>query len=166
MTSYWWPKPGEREAKLKISYVRLLPGPGWLIGSGAWLEDITEEMKGEALREIGNMRQTDGNYFWINDTKPTMVMHPVRPDLVGKPVDGLLDAKGKAFMKEMSEVAKKDGQGFVGYYWKKPGKNVEVSKLSYVRYFAPWDWVLGMGVYTDDIDDAILARQNALKEIV
>ena len=60
MSSYWWAKPGETEAKLKISYVRLLPDAGWVIGTGAWLEDITAEMQAEALAQVAKMRLTDG----------------------------------------------------------------------------------------------------------
>ncbi|MFV0350039.1 MAG: cache domain-containing protein, partial [Halodesulfovibrio sp.] len=56
VVSYYWAKPGEKEASLKISYVRLIPGLDWIIGSGAWLDDITGEMKHEAMAQLSKMR--------------------------------------------------------------------------------------------------------------
>lgn len=161
MSTYWWPKPGETEPKLKISYVRLLPDSGWIIGTGAWIEDITAEMKAAALNQVSKMRLADGNYFWVNDLDAKMVMHPVKPALDGKDMRGFKDTKGKFLFQEMVSVAKADGAGFVDYYWGKPGKDGDFPKLSFVKLFKPWGWVVGMGVYIDGIDEAV-ARKEAL----
>ncbi len=166
MSSYWWPKPGEQEAKLKISYVRLLPEAGLIIGSGAWIEDITAEMKAEALRQVAKMRLSDGNYFWINDMTPKMVMHPIKPALDGKNVGAMTDAKGKQLFRAMVEVAEADGQGYVDYFWGKPGKDGDFPKLSFVKLFKPWGWIIGIGVYIDNIDTAVAAKQVALEEAI
>ncbi|QJB58423.1 methyl-accepting chemotaxis protein [Pseudodesulfovibrio sp. zrk46] len=166
MTSYWWPKPGEQEAKLKISYVRLMPEAGWIIGTGAWIEDITSEMKKEALTQIGKMRQADGNYFWVNDLGATMVMHPIKPALNGKNMGGFKDPNGKLLFQEMVSVAKADGQGFVDYFWGKPGKEGNFPKLSFVKLFKPWEWIVGTGVYIDNIDAAVAAKQAELNKTV
>ncbi|MGE4424593.1 MAG: methyl-accepting chemotaxis protein [Pseudodesulfovibrio sp.] len=162
VVAYWWPKPGENEPKLKISYVRLLPEAGWVVGSGAWIEDITQAMKKEALLQVSKMRLTDGNYFWITDLTPTMIMHPINPGLDGKDVSRELDSKGKPFFADMAKVAKADGQGFVDYFWSKPGEQGDFPKLSFVKLFKPWGWVVGMGVYVDNIDAQINAKQAAL----
>jgi len=162
VVDYWWPKPGEDEPKLKISYVRLLPEAGWVVGTGAWIEDITQAMKDEALLQVSKMRLTDGNYFWITDLKPTMIMHPLDPGLNGKDVSRELDSKGKPFFAEMAKVAKAEGQGFVDYFWTKPGEQGDFPKLSYVKLFKPWSWVVGMGVYVDNIDAEISAKQADL----
>lgn len=139
MTSYWWPKPGEKEAKLKISYVRLLPEAGWVLGAGAWLEDVTAEVKAAALAGVANMRRADGNYFWINDLDHNMVMHPIKPALDGTSVRDMQDSKGAYLFREMVQAVKKgDGHGYVEYYWSKPGEEGDFPKLSYVRLFEPW----------------------------
>ena len=122
MTSYWWAKPGEKEAKLKISYVRLLPEAGWVIGTGSWLEDISAEMKADALAQVSKMRLADGNYFWINDMEPAMVMHPIKPALNGKGLGGFKDTKGKLLFKAMTDVVRDDGAGFVDYHWGNPDR--------------------------------------------
>ena len=166
MSSYWWAKPGEAEAKLKISYVRMLPGTGLIIGTGAWLEDISAEMQAEALQQVAKMRLADGNYFWINDGEMRMVMHPIKPALNGKDMSGFQDPKGKFLFREVVSTAKSDGAGFVDYYWGKPGKDGDFPKLSYVKLFEPWGWIVGMGVYVDNIDEAVAARQDLLDTTV
>ncbi|BDQ34790.1 methyl-accepting chemotaxis protein [Pseudodesulfovibrio portus] len=166
MSTYWWPKPGEDEPKLKISYVRLLPESGIVVGSGAWIEDITAEMKAEALKQLSGMRLTDGNYFWINDLTPKMVMHPIKPALDGRDVGAMTDTKGKHLFREMASVAKAEGEGYVDYHWGKPGKEGDFPKLSFVKLFKEWGWVVGMGVYIDDIDAAVAARQAALDKTI
>ena len=166
MSTYWWAKPGEEEPKLKISYVRLLPEAGIVVGSGAWIEDITAEMKAGALKQVGKMRLTDGNYFWINDLTPKMVMHPIKPALDGQDIGAMTDTKGKHLFREMVSVAKADGEGYVDYHWGKPGKDGDFPKLSFVKLFKEWGWVVGMGVYIDDIDAAVAARRAALDQTI
>ncbi|HBR05780.1 MAG TPA: hypothetical protein DD766_01320, partial [Desulfovibrio sp.] len=67
MVDYWWAKPGSSESKQKVSYVLALPEWGWILGGGAWIEDLTAAMQADALRQVARMRLADGNYFWIND---------------------------------------------------------------------------------------------------
>lgn len=166
MSTYWWPKPGETEPKLKIAYFRLLPEAGIVVGSGAWIEDVTAEMKAEALKQVSKMRLTDGNYFWINDLVPKMIMHPTNPDLNGKDIGSMTDPKGKRLFREMVSVAKADGAGYVDYYWGKPGEPGDFPKISFVKLFKEWGWVIGMGVYVDDIDAAVAAKQASLDETI
>ncbi len=158
MTSYWWAKPGEDEPKPKISYVRLMPQLGWIFGTGAWLEDIEDQMKAEAKAQIAKMRLADGNYFWIHDMDLRMVMHPIKPELDGKDIAGMKDPNGKQLFVAMNEAIKKSGDagdGYVDYMWPKPGKDGQFPKASYVKLFKPWGWVIGMGAYTDDIQASL-----------
>ncbi|KAB1441319.1 methyl-accepting chemotaxis protein [Pseudodesulfovibrio senegalensis] len=166
MTSYWWPRPGETEPHLKVSYVRLLPELGWAVGTGAWIDEISSTMKAEALQRVANMRLADGNYFFINGMDGTSVMHPTNPGLVGKNLMSMKDKRGNKLFAEMLDVAKKDGKGFVTYWWSRPGKDVEVPKLTYVQLFKPWGWVIGMGAYIDDIDDSIAKKQAGLEDTI
>ncbi|MEW5772613.1 MAG: cache domain-containing protein [Thermodesulfobacteriota bacterium] len=163
MTSYWWDKPGEKEPKPKISYVRLMPELGWIFGTGAWLEDIEGQMKAEAKAQIAKMRLADGNYYWIHDMDLKMVMHPIKPDLDGKDVSGLKDPNGKRLFVEMNKAVSASGDagdGYVDYMWPKPGKDGQFPKASYVKLFKPWGWVIGMGAYTDDIQAALAEERE------
>jgi methyl-accepting chemotaxis protein len=110
-----------------------------------------EEAQALAKQAIKGLRFDGGNYFWINDLEPRMLMHPTRPDLEGKPVGDLKDALGKNYMLEMVGVAKKSGAGFVEYDFLKPQIGKVVPKTSYVKLFPAWGWVLGSGVYLDDV---------------
>jgi len=165
MVSYLWAKPGETEPKLKVSYVRLIPKLGWIFGTGAWVEDVTTKMQAEAARQVLAMRMSDGNYFWINDYNSVMVAHP-SVNLVGKSLDNLQGKRGTYMIREMTRLAKSDGEGYVTYWWNKPGVEGDFPKLSYVRLFKPWGWILGMGVYTDAIDEAIVAKEKGLSATV
>ncbi len=156
---YMWPKPGESEAKLKVSYFRYLPDVGWLVGTGAWVEDIAEEMKTQALKQIASLRLQDGNYFWLTDLDTNMIMHPTSPQLNGKSVATYQDKKGKRLFAEMTDIARAEGAGYVDYWWNKPGSSELFPKVSYVKLFEPWGWVIGMGVYVDEIQ-AVVKEEN------
>ncbi len=166
MTSYWWPRPGETQPRLKVSYVRLLPELGWVVGTGAWIDEISAQMKAEALERVAAMRLADGNYFFINGVDGKSVMHPTNPDIVGKNLMQLQDKRGNRLFANMLDVAQKEGQGFVTYWWTRPGKEGAVPKLTFVKLFKPWGWVVGMGAYVDDIDDRIAEKQTALGNTV
>jgi methyl-accepting chemotaxis protein len=193
VVTYMWSKPGEEKPKPKISYVRLLPGLDWVFGTGAWLEDIEAQMQQQALEQVAKLRLEDGNYFWINDDRlphPAMVMHPTVPSLNGQVLDaakfnvatsmqagldGAVTATNgkKNLFQAMVEVVRKadSGQGYVTYVWPKPkeggGATTELfPKLSFVRLFEPWGWVIGMGAYTDDIQAAVARENQAFRAAV
>ncbi len=108
-----------------------------------------------AKAAVGAMRYGQDDYFWINDMHPTMVMHPMKPALNGKDLSENKDAEGVLMFKEFVAVVQKDGEGFVHYQWAKPNQDGASPKISYVKGFAPWGWVIGSGVYTDQIAAAV-----------
>jgi len=131
---------------------------------------ILEEIK----KDIKVMRYDNGiGYFWINDTTrpyPVMIMHPVTPALEGKIMDdpnyncayGTNENLFKAFV----DVSLKNGEGFVDYQWPKPLKNgltEKTPKISYVKLFKPLNWIIGTGVYVDDIN-RIIANKEAIMD--
>ena len=115
-----------------------------------------EEARRQAIATLRTMRYNGEDYFWINDFGPRMVMHPTKPELEGKDLGGSKDPTGKALFLEMVAVAKADGAGFVDYMWPRPGSTDAVDKVSYVRSFAPWGWIVGSGIYVDEVDALIL----------
>ena len=110
-----------------------------------------EEAKKLALATIAAMRYGEGDYFWINDMHPRMVMHPIKPELDGKDLSTNTDPAGKALFIEMVGTVRASGGGFVEYMWPKPGEAQPQPKISYVKGFAPWGWVIGSGVYVSDL---------------
>lgn len=110
-----------------------------------------DEAKLEAIKSIEHLRYSETDYFWINDMDGLMVMHPIALTLNDTNVIGLKDSNGKFFFQEMVDVVKKEGQGIVKYLWPKPGKEAPQPKISYVKGFEEWDWLVGTGVYVDDL---------------
>ena len=111
-----------------------------------------DEAKKGAMNALREMRYDKVEYFWINDLNDLMVMHPIKPELDGKKLDQLKDKNGKLLFLEFNKVVKAQGAGFVDYLWPKPGAEEGVPKISYVMGFQPWGWVIGSGIYTDDVD--------------
>jgi methyl-accepting chemotaxis protein len=104
-----------------------------------------------AMARLAALRYGNNDYFWVNDMQPRMIMHPIKPEMNGNDLTSFKDPNGKALFVDMVNVVKKDGAGFVPYEWPKPGFDRPQPKLSYVVGFAPWSWVIGTGVYIDDL---------------
>ncbi|MFD2262225.1 methyl-accepting chemotaxis protein [Lacibacterium aquatile] len=131
---------------------------------------IEREKKGElsradaqrdAIIALGAIRHNDEGYIWVNDSKPVMVMHPIQPDLVGKSVAGIKDSDGQAIFQTFTRVAKADvAGGYVHYPWPRKAGSAPVDKVSFVAYVPQWDWVIGSGVYVDEV------RSDALGSLV
>ena len=109
------------------------------------------EAQKRALELISRIRYDGNNYFWVNDLHPKMLMHPIAKDLDGKDLTNNKDPNGLALFVEFVKVAKAHGAGFVEYMWPKPGLTQPVEKISYVALFKPWGWIVGTGVYNDDL---------------
>jgi methyl-accepting chemotaxis protein len=129
--------------------------------------DLSEQArKHEAMSIVKAMRYDGGNYLWINDTSASMVMHPIKPALDGKDLSGFKDPNGKKLFVEMVKVSRDKGEGVVDYFWPKPGNDQPVPKVSYVKLFRPWGWIIGTGIYTDDINDLVSAEAVEVKSQV
>ena len=141
------------------------------------------EAQTAAVKVIKGLRYEGTEYFWINDDKtpvPTMIMHPTVTSLDGKVLDDAkfncatslqegtdgtirkTDGRMNLFT-AFVQVAKASGHGYVTYNWPKPlkggGATAELfPKMSYVKMFAPWGWVIGSGIYIDDVDAAFSAE--------
>lgn len=125
--------------------------------SGDLSRDEAQEL---AKKAVGVLRYDGDNYFWINNMSAIMVMHPIKPSLNGKNLSQLEDKQGKTFFSEFVLVVKASGEGFVDYLWPKPGQEEPSPKLSYVKGFKDWGWIVGSGIYIDDVD--LIAKNNAI----
>jgi diguanylate cyclase (GGDEF)-like protein/PAS domain S-box-containing protein len=115
--------------------------------------ELTEgEAKRAALDTIRTMRYDGSEYFWINDLQPRMVMHPMMPELDGKDLSDFTDPNGKRLFVAFVDTVRQNGAGFVDYLWPEPGLTRPVPKISYVKGFSPWGWVIGSGIYIDDVN--------------
>jgi signal-transduction protein with cAMP-binding, CBS, and nucleotidyltransferase domain len=107
-----------------------------------------------AITRIQRLRFGDDakDYFWITDEQPRMVMHPYRPELNGQDLSTYADPAGKRLFVAFANLVRAHGDGYTDYLWQwKDDEHRVAPKLSYVKGFAPWGWIIGTGIYLDDV---------------
>lgn len=115
-----------------------------------------EDAQKEAKEYIKNLRYSEKEYFFILNDQVQGVMHPIKPALDNTDLSDIKDPNGKALFVEFANVAKADKEGYVEYMWPKPNTETPLPKLTFVRLFPEWGWIVGTGVYVDDVDDEFL----------
>ncbi|RXJ82461.1 methyl-accepting chemotaxis protein [Arcobacter sp. F2176] len=143
----------------KVAFVKLFKPYKWVIGTGSYLDNITEKLQAEALSTIKAMRYGKNNngYFFIYDYDGNNVMHPIKPQNVGK------NFMKSAHIRDLISLAKKDG-GLVKYNFIKPNDKKLYEKLGYGIGFDEWKWMIGTGAYTDEIEANINKMQKESDE--
>ncbi|MFA7418936.1 MAG: methyl-accepting chemotaxis protein [Melioribacteraceae bacterium] len=121
-----------------------------------------EEAQQKAIEAVKTLRYNESEYFWINDLEPKMVMHPLKPQLDGTNISDNKDPNGVYLFREFVKVAQAKGAGFVEYSWDKPGRTEPQPKISYVQLLKEWGWVVGSGIYVDDVEDEVSALNNSI----
>lgn len=117
-----------------------------------------EKAREEARSAIGKIRYGGElkDYFWITDRYPRMIVHPYRPELNGTDLTGYKDSGGKAIFVEFVNAVSDEGENYVEYMWQWNDDTTRiVPKLSYVRLFEPWGWIIGTGIYIEDVRSEI-----------
>ena len=103
------------------------------------------------------------DYFWIQDLQPRMIMHPYRNDLNGQELGSFTDPRGVAIFVEFAELVRRSGEGYIDYVWQwKDDPNRLEPKESYIKGFEPWGWVIGTGIYTDDVHNEVARIEQRL----
>jgi methyl-accepting chemotaxis protein len=123
-----------------------------LAGNQLTIEAAQKQAK-DTIREL--RFEGEKLYFWINDTQPKMVMHPIKPELDGEDLSNSKDPDGLKLFVEMVKATETTGAGYVIYQWPKPGAEKPQPKLSYVKKHPQWNWIIGSGVYIDDLNAKI-----------
>jgi PAS domain S-box-containing protein len=133
-------------------------------GEAASGRTSSEKARADAAARVRDIRygRESKDYFWITDMRPVMIVHPYRQDLVGADVGGYADANGVHVFVEFVNAVREKQEGYVEYLWQwEDDAQRIVPKLSFVKRFAPWDWVVGTGIYLDDVRaeiDAMVRR--------
>ncbi|MFP4249688.1 MAG: DUF294 nucleotidyltransferase-like domain-containing protein [Armatimonadota bacterium] len=140
----------------------------------AYHEDVNagavtlEEAQKLAAERVGELRYgPEGkDYFWIQDMQPRIIMHPWRPDLIGEDVSDFTDPRGERIFVRFAEVVRERGRGYVDYVWQwKDDPQRFAPKESYVMGFEPWGWIIGTGLYTEDVQAEINQLEGRLTRI-
>ncbi len=116
------------------------------------------EAQSQAKASINALRygKDMADYFFIIDYRPYMIVHPMKPELVDTDVGSNKDAQGNFMFQNMVQIAQTQKEGFTSYLWQYNGDTTRiVPKLSYVKSFEPWGWIVGTGIYTVDVEESI-----------
>lgn len=117
-----------------------------------------DEARQRAAASISGLRYGKNDYFWINNRQYEMVMHSVKPELNGKSLHDIINVDGIAVFAKMVDLVKEQDKGFVDYRWPRAGSDDYIPKTSFVKGFDRWGWVLGSGIYIDDVDEMFWAE--------
>jgi signal transduction histidine kinase/ActR/RegA family two-component response regulator len=159
--SYFWIKPETDEqyhkelGKEKIAYVRLFEPYGWVIGAGEYVDDITAQTQQTEIRRIASIRYGEAGYIF-NHTREGICLNHVNEDNIGRNRWELLDAGGMKVVQGLDHVGRQPGGGFLEYVASTdPRTGQPAKKLSFIRSVDDWGWVLGGGVYLEDIESRL-----------
>ena len=158
-------KPNLKDNKeyKKVVFVKYIPELNWVIGTGDYFIDVEKEIQKTLLQRIERMRYRKNGYYWINTTDHILIMHPFRKDYIGNHEIDLEDSKGSKIIQMFVNEAKNNPDGtFVKYFWKKPNSDKMYEKIGYVKLVPEWNWVIGTGVYIDDINELILQHEDII----
>ncbi len=132
---------------------------------GTLTKEQAQEMAKEAVKAM-KFGENNQDYYWINDFHPRMIMHPFRPDLDGQNLSGIKDPDGLDLFVEFVKVCRERGSGYVPYKWQYYDDTTRVEpKLSYVAEFKPWQWIIGTGVYINDVRQTVNSVASLLLTI-
>ncbi|MBZ4419823.1 methyl-accepting chemotaxis protein [Myxococcus sp. RHSTA-1-4] len=122
-----------------------------------------QEAQARAAAMLERLRYSGVEYFWINDLDTRLIMHPHLPAMLGRDLKGYRDVRGRPVFMDIVALARAKGEGSLSYEATRPGSPDPIPKESYVKLFPPWGWVLGTGVYVEDLDREVAAvRQRIL----
>lgn len=114
-----------------------------------------DEAQTKAKEIINAIRYGGNEYIFITNTKAYQVLNPVKPELSGKDMSQFKDPNGFKLYIELANLAQKSGTGFIEYMFSKAGSSVPIAKLSFIHYFPEWDWIVGTGLYMDDVTNSM-----------
>ncbi len=154
----------------KREMIRELANLTWGIMAEAHDAELRGEMTREAAQRAAAARierlrygREGKDYFWVQDSTPRMIMHPYRKDLDGQDVSEFKDPRGVRIFAEFADLVHRRQQGYVEYVWQwQDDPRRLVLKESYVRGFAPWGWIIGTGIYIDDVRQEISRLERGL----
>lgn len=175
---YIWPKPtppGLVPDVPKLSYVRLFPKWNWIVGTGIYLDDAERDLIRKLKDNLRKLRYAEGDgYFWVLDRQqpyPTMLVHAAAPEMEGQAMrgglyDNALHAPGRGLGQAFVEAVAETGEGYVKYDWPRLRHEHAQTypKLAYLKLYEPLGWIIGTGIYIDEVDAEVEERQAKLAE--
>jgi len=166
--SGFWVKPGENkdQAFEKISFVKLFKPLNWYIGTGEYIDDFEADLQQKVLEQLSSIRFGEEGYIFVNTYKGDALITD------GNIVEGdvnlweMQDPDGIKVMQEERRAVENPDGGFISYSWRKLTGDIPVAKTSFIKGIPEWEWMVGAGVYVDEIENILLQKRADLKKIV
>lgn len=154
----------------KREMIRELTSSAWSLLAEAEKQERTGLLTREQAQRLARSRietlrygREDKDYFWLQDMRPRMLMHPYRKDLNNQDLSEFRDPRGNPIFVEMADLVRRKNEGYIEYVWQwKDDPARMVAKESYIRGFEPWGWIIGTGIYIDDVNEEIARIEGNL----
>ncbi len=162
----YWRKPGEKGSMIypKLSFVKLFEPLNWYIGAGDYLDEFNKDLQQEMLERMSDRRFGEEGYIFINtyDGVAKITDGKIVEDSVN--IWNLEDPKGIKVIQEERRAVKNPEGDFIYYHWRKLHNDSIAPKMSFVKGIPEWEWMIGAGVYIDDIENVIAVKKTSLKK--
>ncbi|MDX9695092.1 MAG: cache domain-containing protein [Bacteroidales bacterium] len=159
----YWKKPGLSDNTYqKISFVKLFAPYNWYIGTGEYIDDFTKDVQRTVLERVSKIRFEKEGYIFINTYDGNALITDGNLILENKNLWELEDPNGVKVIQEERNAAKNPEGDFIYYSWRKLTSSEIANKISFVKGIPEWQWMVGAGVYTDEIETTLAEHKKAL----
>ncbi len=164
---YSWTKPAsEGRGFPKIAYVKYFEPFNGFIGTGEYLDDVEKDIQGEVLDRIGHIRFGKDGYIFVVSYDGVTLMNSTQPHLIGKNIWDMTDPFGVKVIQEERRAVENPAGDFIYYHWEKPTTGKHAPKVSFMKGIPEWQWMIGAGVYLDEVESIIQEKEAQLRHEV
>lgn len=149
--------------KQKVSFLKKFKPYDWSIGSGGYLDNIKNNTQQEMLDYIEQIRFGKNSYIFVVDYKGVVLMNASQKHLIGKNIWSLKDPNGVMVVQEERKAVENPEGDFIHYVWNKPSTSNPSPKTSFMKGVKDWQWMIGAGLYLDDVKTVIQEQKKVLK---
>lgn len=161
LTNYFVkPDLNDQKEYPKLSFIKNFKPYDWHIGMGEYLDDITFQTKEKMLKEISSFHFGTDGYIFINSLEKKALVFD------GKKLNPPKEYPNEILFKEQLNAIKNKDGNFLFYKFKKLNSIEKFPKIAYVKLFKEWSWIIGTGVYIDNIDEEILRQEEIFKNTI
>lgn len=144
----------------KLTIVKMFKPYDWHIGTGEYIDDMTQKIKNEILKSIANIRFGQDGYIFVNSLEKKALVFD--GNMLKTPKDYTNDS---LYQKQLDAIENRDGDFFF-YKFKKLHTKDEYPKMGFAKEFAKWGWIIGSGIYIDEIDETLIRKKEKLKDTI
>lgn len=162
----YWKAPTGEMIYSKATFVKYFQPFFWYIGTKEYREDFIDVVQKDVLERVSRIRFGKEGYIFISTYDGRVLLNVADKELVGKNISTGYGDKAAKVVREGRIAAQKPGGGFMYYQWNKPSTQKPAPKISFILGVPDWQWMVGAGVYLDEIDQMIVEKRTALEKVV